>query len=475
MMAVYFAVVVSLSPEQCIQVLGGEKVDLIWRFKLATESALARANLLETDEIVTIQAFTIFLTGLSVHSTVRAMSTLTALLVRLAQNAGIHRDGTHFNLSPFVIEMRRRLWWAICVLVSRAAEDTGHNDMLSPESVDTQLPLNVNDSDLFIEMKQLPQPKVGFTEMTFSVVRYESTKIFRHLQTMWIRSSSSPGDTGRSLDQTLEEKNRIINDIQRRVHELYLRHLDLTNPLSWYTSTICRIVFTKMWLVTYHPYLRKEDPTGVLQGVRDRLFIDSTAAIESWLRLNEEQTTHRWRWLCETYVQWYALAFLLSELCKRTNGDAVDRAWDAVDGALRLGLKIQSSSCQGGVPFGHDLEPVGDTDCEPYRPLRKLLKRAREVRMDTLERLKAKGRSDEISEMPIQVQFQASPRDCISSLDMSSWAQDGFVFGIDPHMLDAPWPVEDPILGKELPLENCLTERVESENWCLFDTWESSM
>jgi hypothetical protein len=63
MMVVYFNVVVSLSPEQCLQGLDCDRVSFIQKFNFATEQALARARLLQTDEITVLQAFAIFLTA----------------------------------------------------------------------------------------------------------------------------------------------------------------------------------------------------------------------------------------------------------------------------------------------------------------------------------------------------------------------------------------------------------------------------
>ncbi|KAJ5559033.1 hypothetical protein N7461_003005 [Penicillium sp. DV-2018c] len=384
MMAVYFNVVVSLSPEECLQVLGGGKLNLLRTFKFATEQALARAGLLETDEIIVLQAFAIFLTALRIHNSARLMWTLTALLVRLAQNAGIHRDGIHFNLPPFAVEMRRRLWWCICVLDSRAREDTGYDATIPSQNADTQLPLNVNDSDLVPGMTEFPQPRVGHTDMIFSLVRYESTKVFQRLQ--YMSADSTSGDYNSSASGSLAKRTRAITDIQNRVHELYLKHLDLSDPFSWYTSTISRIVFTKMWLVTYHPLLRKSSRVDHLQDRSDRLFTASTVVVEYWLRLNQEKSTRQWRWLCETYIQWYALAFLLSELCERTHGESVERAWKAVDGALELGSSIYSSSCQSADAGIRQRSSVEEPVCDSYRPLGKLLEKARSARMCALSR-----------------------------------------------------------------------------------------
>lgn len=441
MMVVYFTVVVSLSPSECLQLLGSEKATLVHIFKLGTDQALAQAGLLETDEIITLQALAIYLTGLRIHNSARVMSTLTSLLVRLANNAGIHRDGTHFKLPPFMVEMRRRLWWSICVLDSRASEDTGYDTMIPPGKVDTQLPLNINDSDLYPSMTHLPQPMVGLTDMTFSVVRFESVRIFQTLQHI---SSGSIDKSGRpSAAQCLKDKTDAISGIENRLNELYLKHLDLSNPLAWFTSTICSIVFTKMRLVTYHPYLRRDSPASLAPETKDRLFVESTAVIESWLRLNQEESTRRWRWLCETYFQWYALTFLLSELCERTYGGPIDRAWDAVNGALRLGHRIYSSSCQGDVDTCQ--QPDIDThSCGLYKPLGRLLRRARSARANCLQN--TEPQSDEGSNRSTSVSRHdpvSGPSPDVNGFEIPDWEPIDLDFVTNQDLSIMVWPNYD--------------------------------
>jgi hypothetical protein len=436
MMTVYYAVVVSLSPSECLQLLGGEKATLAHVFRLGTDQALVQAGLLETDEIITLQALAIYLTGLRIHSSARAMSTLTSLLVRLANNAGIHRDGTHFKMPPFMVEMRRRLWWSICVLDSRASEDTGYDTMIPFGKVDTQLPLNVNDSDLYANMEHLPQPRVGLTEMTFSVVRFESVQVFQNLQDM---SSGPMGKNGRpSAAQCLKDKTDAISGIEHRLHELYLKNLDLSNPLAWFTSTICAIVFTKMRLVAYHPFLKRGSSAGFSSDIKDRLFAESTAVIENWVRLNEEESTRRWRWLCETYFQWYALTFLLLELCERTSGEPVDRAWHAVNSALRLGHQIHSSSSssrQGDV----DSCPLSDFDvhsCGLYKPLGRLLKRARSARAFDSQNQDGSDESTRASTYhPLP---RSTPDD--DGLGLLSWESVDLDYVTNPNISAMAWP-----------------------------------
>lgn len=51
---------------------------------------------------------------------------MTGLLVRISHYLGLHRDGSQFKyLTPFEVEMRRRVWWVVVLLDVRASEDQG--------------------------------------------------------------------------------------------------------------------------------------------------------------------------------------------------------------------------------------------------------------------------------------------------------------------------------------------------------------
>lgn len=69
-----------------------------------------------------LQAFVIFLAVLRRNDNARVVWTLTGLAVRIAQVIGVHRDGIYFGLVPFEVEMRRRLWWQVCLLDARASQ-----------------------------------------------------------------------------------------------------------------------------------------------------------------------------------------------------------------------------------------------------------------------------------------------------------------------------------------------------------------
>jgi hypothetical protein len=102
--------------------------------------------------------------------------------------------------------------------------------------------------------------------------------------------------------------------------------------------------------------------------------------VESQLLLYTGKPTRKWSWLCVTHVQWYAITYILTELCRRTHGELVERAWKAIDAVLQFGSTATSDSSQKLSPeFGPHLR-LGELDDDGYKPLNKLLGRARSAK-----------------------------------------------------------------------------------------------
>jgi hypothetical protein len=169
---------------------------------------------------------------------------------------------------------------------------------------------------------------------------------------------------------SIEDKERWITECNRKMEEKYLKDCDMTNPLCWVTATISRLIMSKMWLIVYHPHQRKDGGASLPQITKDRLFITSLENVEYSLLLETEARTMKWSWLFRTYVQWHAIAFLLSELCVRTKGAAVERAWRA----------LEATAGRWWFPLNHSsANRKGQQGCL-WMPLRKLLAKARAAR-----------------------------------------------------------------------------------------------
>ena len=365
--AIYYGATTSLSAEDCLIKLGEEKAVLLTRYRFAIEQALARANFLTTEEIVVLQSFVIFLICLRRNSDARVIWTLTGLVVRIAQTIGIHRDGSHFGLSPFEVEMRRRLWWQVCILDTRASEDHGCDPTIVEQSFDTKMPLNINDEDMTPDMEEFPPERQGCTIMSFCLLRFEVSNTFRRIN--YIPPGTPKACTEYYQSVTLQDKQRWITECHKRLEERYLKNCDMTVPLFWVTATVARLMMSKMWLMVYHPFQRQDGGASLSEEVKEKLFITSLENMEYSLLLENESRTKKWGWLFRTYIQWHALAFTLSELCHRTTGDMVERAWKAVDRTLdgRSGLHAETG-------IGH-----------LWRPLTKLYRKAKSARAKGLQ------------------------------------------------------------------------------------------
>lgn len=216
-------------------------------------------------------------------------------------------------------------------------------------------------------MADFPEERQGFTDMTFCLIRFEVTNIFRRI--LYI----PPGPnrcTQFFAGLTVPEKEKWISDCHQRLEDKYLKNCDMSVPLCWVTATISRLVMSKMWLIVYHPHQRKDGGASLPQETKDKLFITSLENIEYSILLETEARTMKWGWLFRTYVQWHAIAFLLSELCVRTKGEAVDRAWRA----------LEATAGRWWFPLG-DSSPYrkGKAGCL-WKPLRKLMAKARAAR-----------------------------------------------------------------------------------------------
>lgn len=228
MFTIYFSAVTTLSTDDCILQLGLEKQAALRKYRFAVEQALARAGFLNTQELLVLQSMLLFLTCVRRSDETKYVWTLTGLLIRLAQGLGIHRDGQRFGLSPFETEMRRRLWWQINSLDARASEDQGTDPSIDEQSFDTKFPLNINDGDIDPSMKETPEEHAGATEMTFDLIRYSMSITVKRL-------SYAPAGEGRcrtmNASLSVEDKERMIEDLHQYLEKKYLSHCDMNVPL----------------------------------------------------------------------------------------------------------------------------------------------------------------------------------------------------------------------------------------------------
>ena len=366
--AIYFAAVTGMSSGECTAQLGFERDVLLEQYKRATETALAQADFLNSMEIVTLQAFTLYIvsilhsiissmlagvgyrhsllqgdittiyylqyfiisyiclpmmkcqtdtrtqTVVRSHNKTRSSWALIGLAIRIAQGVGLHRDGDVRAFTIFEAEMRRCLWWQLMVLDVRASEDRGSEPVVSDGAFNTRMPHNLNDEDFGKNSQHELPDKVGLTEMSFCLMGMIVSDACRKLNFI------PPSSEHHAL--TIEQKEQLVKQCTERIESHYLSGYDPSIPLMWLASMIGRISILKLWLIVHFPLQsRKSTPQKFHKS-------ESLRTVVAFLTLSDliedSEAVAGLKWFFKTYVPWHALAVALAELCTETQGPLVD-------------------------------------------------------------------------------------------------------------------------------------------------------
>jgi len=90
------------------------------------------------------------------------------------------------------------------------------------------------------EMTEPPKEHDGCTEMTFDLIRYEISNTVRFLT--YMPPGPCPYPMRRKDGASVEEKEHLIEKLQKYLEEKYLKHCDMSNPLQWVATNVARLV-----------------------------------------------------------------------------------------------------------------------------------------------------------------------------------------------------------------------------------------
>ncbi|KAF4461617.1 fungal specific transcription factor domain-containing [Fusarium albosuccineum] len=325
MFALYFAAVGSMAPTEVQELLGQDKVTLITQYRHATEQALGRAEFMTSVDPTTLQAFVLFISCLRQYVQPRLTWTLTALAVRIAQGMGLQLSPDP-QCSPYDLETRRRLWLCLWLLDLKTALDLGSDWLIVDDC--TNLPLNINDSDIGPEGTEYLTSRTGMTDMAHVLVKYEIGLLMKRLLGRQSHKSHS-------LSQ--ESMESMVATCKEQVEERYLRHCAEDDALQWLTAVNAKLAFATAPLLIYHSILSSDLRSNLSVSARNHLLDASIETIECLHVLETMSTPNRRGWLFGTYLHWHATALILEGLHLGSPGtDIARRAWNALELASGL-------------------------------------------------------------------------------------------------------------------------------------------
>lgn len=272
--------------------------------------------------------------------------------------------------------MRRRLWAQIIVLDVRAAQDRGTEAMIRQEETNTAAPSNLNDEDFgphtTVPLSQLERE--GPTDITFSLCTYHCSKLFLYIHGPRSRFSKATHEATVPGSQVQSQVSE--DDIIQRIKSLEAQFLTPAadqpgHPQASYAATVLRISSLVYWLSIQYP-LQVRQPTIKPRVSREHMLQTAVAIMElqacgpSSAAMSPEEFSERFIWWQDGYIPWHPLAVALAELCVQTEGPLVDRAWKTIDRVLPSWSDKVADTRKGAL----------------WRPIRKLLKQARQRRAE---------------------------------------------------------------------------------------------
>lgn len=115
-------------------------------------------DILQRGTLSLVQALALLANYLQKRNRPNSGFTLLGVAMNMAQGIGLHRELSGPSITAFTREIRRRVWWTLFIFDSGARVTFGR-PTLSLGGVSIQLPRNLNDSDLAVDLDKLPPPQ----------------------------------------------------------------------------------------------------------------------------------------------------------------------------------------------------------------------------------------------------------------------------------------------------------------------------
>lgn len=331
--AVYFAATVTLTNEEWMDKFKERKIVLLKRYRHALEQCLVRSKFLSAPRLITLQAFVLYLTTAQDAPISIPTDALLAIAVRSAISLGLHQDQARNQQQQFIaistladktaLELHRRLWWHLLSLDVQIAEAAGIDPMILDCTWDTQIPSNLNDTELDTHSTQPLPPRPGQpfnpnhnppqtlltnstesenprrkTDMTYILVRLEISLALRPL--VFSKTTFCQINNYTYLSNP-SSRLKHLDDLAKTLHEKYIHYCQHNDPLSFYIRNSTNLILSK------HLTQSKRLQSPLSETVKN-----SAKILEAAVGLRK--TLPKWAWSLRVYVELDVLLVLLQGL-----------------------------------------------------------------------------------------------------------------------------------------------------------------
>lgn len=256
----------------------------------------------------------------------RAHSALVGAAVKLGECMGLHRDPSIYGATAKDTQIRRLLWYQLCILDIRTCEAQGPRPNIRREDFDTELPLNVDDADLDSSSSR-PLDSPHWTDNTFARIRFECNEMHR---TIWV-------DRVR-----LERKEITLTHIMAKTESFrkameakYLPMLDLSVPLQRFAKHLLFVLINRMTVMVLHRY-HNSVSVRMPDRLRQVLLSHGTQQMEDSVIMDTDPSFKAWSWYNGACFQYHVAFLLLVEIFAHPMRREAERIWRCLDYVFEL-------------------------------------------------------------------------------------------------------------------------------------------
>ncbi|KPM37971.1 hypothetical protein AK830_g8608 [Neonectria ditissima] len=333
--AIFSMASVSISDIEAQKLFGCTRESAIQRFNIGTKLALIKLNFLKNFNMVTLQSLQLYLCSLHNRLNKHTAWILSGIVVRIAQKMGYHRDGESLNLTPYEIEMRRRIWWQIIAEDAKKTFVSGLSNSMIARNWDTKMPQNFNDADLFPGSAEPVYPREGPTEMALCLIGYQLTSFIIRIEPA--HSPSSDGSLSSKDDmlsedeitplKLTEDNRQLLAELENNLLEVESRYID-TNAGRIHTVALAmRPLLMSKIRETIIPMREQPEWGTEIFNHKDNLFKILLAHTEIATKSYEVMERAGFLWIIKLHLQSDMFAVMAGQLCQRPNGSLAERAW----------------------------------------------------------------------------------------------------------------------------------------------------
>ncbi|EFQ36180.1 fungal specific transcription factor domain-containing protein [Colletotrichum graminicola M1.001] len=262
-------------------------------------------NFLEVGNLTLVQALTLISNHQQKRDKPNSGYNYLGMAVRMAMGLGLHKEFQGWNISPLNMEIRRRVWWSLCVFDVGATITFSRPSVWPCEGVEVSLPLNVDDKSLTAISKSYPAETRDITPYT--AVR---TQASFHIATtpIYTRVISKPLPTANEMPKLDQE----LLEPWRTGVPSYFSETATVSPKYVLAHAVMNWRCRNLRVIMYRPFVirralqardrRLDDSPDNVQAF-EKCLADAKATITSISEFWERSEKNR-------LSAWYALYFL---------------------------------------------------------------------------------------------------------------------------------------------------------------------